>query len=54
MLLGITTEVYLDALWAYILGLARAGGEELQGKPSAAEIDGWQTYDYAQFPWMLR
>ena len=50
VLLGITTEGYLDALWTYILGLARAGGDELQEEPSAAEIDEWQTYDYAQIP----
>ena len=46
----ITAEVYLDALWTYILGLARAGVEELQDKPSAAETDGSQTYDYVQIP----
>ena len=46
----ITAEAYLDALWTYILGLARAGVEELQDKPSAAETDGSQTYDYVQIP----
>ena len=40
----------LEALWAYILGLARVCGEELQDKPSAAETDGSQTYDYVQIP----
>ena len=48
--LVITAEVYLDALWTYILGLARAGDEELQDKPSAAEIDGSQTDGYVQIP----
>ena len=46
----IAAEAYLDALWTYILGLARAGVEELQDKPSAAETDGSQTYDYVQIP----
>ena len=46
----ITAEVYLDALWTYILGLARAGIEEVQDKPSAAESDGSQTHDYVQIP----
>ena len=46
----ITAEVYLDVLWTYILGLARAGVKELQAKPSAAEIDGSQTCDYIQIP----
>ena len=46
----ITVEVYLDALWTYILGLARAGIEEVQDKPSAAETEGAQTYDYVQIP----
>ena len=46
----ITAEAYPDALWTYILGLARAGVEELQDKPSAAETDGSQTYDYMQIP----
>ena len=45
-----TAEVYLDALWTCISGLARAGGEELQDMPSAAEIDWSQTYDYVQIP----
>ena len=40
----------MDALWTYILGLARAGVEEVQDKPSAAETDGSQTYDYVQIP----
>ena len=46
----ITTEVYLDALWTDILGLARAGVEELQYKPSAAETDESQSYDYVHIP----
>ena len=46
----ITAEVCLDALWTYILGLARAGIEEVQDKPSAAESDESQTYDYVQIP----
>ena len=46
----ITAEAYPGALWTYILGLARAGVEELQDKPSAAETDGSQTYDYMQIP----
>ncbi len=29
----ITTEIYLDALWTYILGLAKAGVEEFQTSP---------------------
>ena len=50
----ITAEAYLDALWTYILGLVRAGVEELQDRPSAPETDGSQTYDYVHIPWMLR
>ena len=46
----LTAEVYLDALWAYILGLARAGIEEAQDKPIAAESDGSQIHYYAQIP----
>ena len=46
----ITTEVYEEELWAYICGLARAGVEELQDKPSAAETDEFQSHDYAQIP----
>ena len=46
----ITAEAYLHALWTYILGLARAGVGERQGRPSAAETDGSQTYDYVQIP----
>ena len=46
----ITAEVYIDALWTYILGLARAGIEEGQDKPSAAESDGSQTHDYVRVP----
>ena len=42
----IITEIYLDALWMRILGLARAGIEKVQDKPSAAESDVLQTYDY--------
>ena len=48
--LVITAEVYLDARGTYILGLARAGSEELLDKPSAAEIDESQTHDYEQIP----
>ncbi len=44
----ITAEVYLDALWTYILGLAKAGIEEVQDKTSAAEVDRSQTCEYAQ------
>ena len=44
----ITAEAYLDALWTYILGLVRAGVEELQDRPSAPETDESQTYDYVQ------
>ena len=43
-----TAEAYRDALWTYILGLVRAGVEELQNRPSAPETDGSQTYDYVQ------
>ena len=43
-----------NVLWTYILGLARAGVEELQDKPSAAEIDRSQKYDYIQTLWTLR
>ena len=42
----IITEIYLDALWMRILGLARAGIEKVQDKPSAAESAVLQTYDY--------
>ena len=45
-----TAEVYLDALWTYIRGLARAGIEEVHDKPSAAESDGLQMHDYVQIP----
>ena len=45
----ITAEAYLDGLWTYNLGLARAGVEELQDKPRAAETDASQTYDHVQF-----
>ena len=43
-----TAEAYRDALWTCILGLVRAGVEELQNRPSAPETDGSQTYDYVQ------
>ena len=46
----ITTEVYLDAFWTYIRGLARTGVGELQDEPSAAETEGLQSYDYEQIP----
>ena len=46
----ITAEAYLGVLWIYNLGLARAGVEELQDKPSAAETDASQTYGYVQIP----
>ena len=46
----IIPDTDLEALWTYNLGLARSGGEELQDKPSAAETDGSQTYDYVQIP----
>ena len=42
----LTAEVYLDELWAYILGLARAGSEEAQNKPISAETDGSQVHDH--------
>ena len=44
----ITAEIYLDALWTHILGLAKAGIEEVQDKSSSAESDEAQTYDYVQ------
>ena len=46
----ITAKIYLDALWTHIFGLARTGIEEVQDKPSAAEPDESQTYDYIQIP----
>ena len=46
----ITTETCPDALWTYIIDLARAGVEGLRDKPSAAETDGSQTYDHVQIP----
>ena len=46
----ITAEAYLGVLWIYNLGLARAGVEELQDKPSAAETDASQTYGCVQIP----
>ena len=46
----ITAEAYPEALWSYILDLARAGVEELQDKPRAAETDGSRTFDYMQIP----
>ena len=39
----ITAEAYPDALWTYIIDLARAGVEGLRDKPSAAETDGSQA-----------
>ena len=45
---SITAEVYLDALWANTLGLARAGIENVQDKSNTAEFDGSQMYEYAQ------
>ena len=51
---AMTAEVYLDALWTYTLGLARAGVEEVQDKPSTVEPDGSQTHDYVQFIWNER
>ena len=44
----ITAEAYPEALWSHILDLARAGVEELQDKPRAAETDGSRTFDYMQ------
>ena len=49
-LMTITTEVYEEELWVYIRGLARAGAEELQDKPRAAETGELQSHDYAQIP----
>ena len=46
----IADEAHRGALWTYNLGLARAGGEELLDKPSAAETDASQTPEYAQIP----
>ena len=43
-------RVYPDALWTYILGLAKAGVEGLRDKPSVAETDGSQAYGYMQIP----
>ena len=48
------TEAYIDALWTYILGLVKAGVEELQDRPSVPGADGSQTVDYVQIPWTLR
>ena len=47
---AIATEGYVDAVWTYIRGLARAGVGELQDEPSAAETEGLQAYDYEQIP----
>ena len=47
---NIIADIDPETLWTYSLSMARAGGEELQDKPSAAETDGSQTYDYVQFP----
>ena len=41
------TETCPDALWSYIIDLARTGVEGLRDKPSAAETDESQTYDHA-------
>ena len=46
----ITAEDYLSALWTYILGLARAGVEEIRDRPEADETSDSQTYDYVQIP----
>ena len=46
----ITSEACLNALWSYSLGLARAGVDGLQDKPSAAETDASQTYDCVHIP----
>ena len=46
----ITAEGYLGARWTYILGLARAGVEEVQDRPEADETNDSQTYDYVQIP----
>ena len=46
----ITTDGYLSALWTYILGLARAGVEEVQDRPEADETSESQMYDYVQIP----
>ena len=46
----IAVEDYLSALWTYILGLARAGVEKVQGRPDADETNDSQTYDYVQIP----
>ena len=46
----ITTETCPDALWTYIIDLARAGVEGLRDKPSTAETDESQTYDHVQIP----
>ena len=40
----------MGALWTYILGLARAGVEEVQDRPEADETSESQTYDYVQIP----
>ena len=45
-----TAEDYFGALWTYILGLARAGVEEVQDRPEADETNDSQTYDYVQIP----
>ena len=46
----ITADGYLDALWTYILGLVRAGVEEVQDRLEASVTDESQTYDYVQIP----
>ena len=38
----------MSALWTYILGLARAGVEEIRDRPEADETSDSQTYDYVQ------
>ena len=50
----ITAEAYPGALWTYILGLARAGVEELQDKPAQPRPMGRRRMTICRFFWTLR
>ena len=46
----VTSEAHPDVPWSYTLDLARAGFQELQDVPRAAESDASQTHNYVQIP----
>ena len=46
----VSVDAYLDALWTYCIGLARAGVDELHDKPSRPEDEEAFTYLYVQVP----